>query len=466
MSRREPSLFLRLVLAIGAVLTAVAVTLVAAAWVWGRTAADEAYDRLLIGAALQIAEAVAVEDDRLVVDLPLSAFEMLALADRDRVFYRVIGVDGKTITGADDLEVRRDPDRQRREPFVSAGRHLGEPVRVAVVSRAVSDPTVSGRVQVLVAQTETARASLARSLALQVIGLVVGLGVVGLVGAIFAVRIALAPLQRVAQALDDRDPNDLTAFDIAMPKELRPFAGAINHFMERLAERMTLLQRFIADAAHQIRTPLTALTAQIDLLSRGDIAGRDRDRVERIRDRADQLGRLTNQILSHAMVIHRTDTVDFVDVDVVAIARRALRDAVPASLDRDVVVALEAPEHEVIVTGEPVSLREALTNVIGNAIRHGAPGRLTVRVVEPDPARVTIEVEDDGPGIPSSVWERVTTRFGAPSSGLEGTGLGFAIAAEVCRAHGGDLGFREAGTSGFTVILGLARAGGAKEAMA
>ena len=279
MSRREPSLFLRLVLAIGAVLGAVAVTLVAAAWVWGRTAADEAYDRLLIGAALQIAEAIAVEDDRLVVDLPLSAFEMLALADRDRVFYRVIGVDGKTITGADDLEVRRDPDRLRREPVVSAGRHLGEPVRVAVVSRAVSDPAISGRVQVLVAQTETARSSLARSLALQVIGLVVALGVVGLVGAIIAVRIALAPLQRVAQALDDRDPNDLTAFDIAMPKELRPFAGAINHFMERLAERMALLQRFIADAAHQIRTPLTALTAQIDLLSRGDIGGRDRDRA-------------------------------------------------------------------------------------------------------------------------------------------------------------------------------------------
>ena len=457
MKRREPSLFRRLVLAIGTVLAAIAVVLVAAAWTWGRTAADEAYDRLLIGAALQIAEAVAVEEDRLVVDLPVAAFEMLALAEHDRVFYRVIGVDGRTITGAEDLDVGRDLDRARRGPLVAAGRHLGEPVRIAVVARAVADPRVSGRVHVLVAQTESARASLARSLALQVVGLAVGLGLAGLLGAVVAVRIALAPLQRVTQALDDRDPNDLTAFDVAMPKELRPFADAINHFMERLAGRMALLQRFIADAAHQIRTPLTALTAQLELLSRGDIEGRDRDRVQRIRERADQLGRLTNQILSHAMIVHRTDAVGFSAVDVVAVARRALREAVPVSLDRDVVVALEAPDHEVIVSGEPVSLREAFANVIDNAIRHGAPGHLTVRVREPDAATVVVEVEDDGPGIPPSDWDRVTTRFGAPTSGVDGTGLGFAIAADVCRAHGGGLAFRAPGPGGFTVILRLAR---------
>ncbi len=465
MRRREPSLFRRLVLAIGAVLAAVAVALVAAAWSWGRTAADEAYDRVLIGAALQIAEAVAVEDERLVVDLPVAAFEMLALAEQDRVFYRVIGVDGATITGADDLDVGGALDRARRGPLVAIGRHLGESVRIAVVSRAVADPAVSGRVHVLVAQTEGARAALARRLALQVVGLAAGLGLAGLIGAVVAVRVGLAPLQRVTQALDDRDPNDLTAFDVAMPKELRPFAGAINHFMDRLTGRMALLQRFIADAAHQIRTPLTALTAQIDLLSRGDFEGRDRDRVQRIRDRADELGRLTNQILSHAMVIHRTDTIGFVDVDVVAVARRALREAVPASLARDVVVALEAPDHEVVVSGEPVSLREALANVVDNAIRHGAPGRLTVRVLEPDSATVVVEVEDDGPGIPPSAWERVTTRFGAPTSGVDGTGLGFAIAAEVCRAHGGGLDFRAPGPGGFTVVLRLARGGGeAKEA--
>lgn len=457
MTRREPSLFFRLVVLIGLVLAAIAGALVVAAWSWGRTAADEAYDRLLIGAALQISEDVAIEDDRLVLDLPVSAFEMLALADRDRVFYRVIGVDGQTITGDEGLDVGRDIERARRGPVVLGRSFAGEPVRVAVVSRAISDPAVSGRVHVLVAQTEIARTTLARALAVRVVGLVLVLSLVGLLGAVIAIRIGLAPLQRVAQVLRDRDPNDLAPLTVETPRELRPFADAINHFMERLAERMNLLQRFIADAAHQIRTPLTALTAQVDLLSRGDIEGKERERVIRVKERTEQLGRLTNQILSHAMIIHRTDTFTFVAVDLVAVARRALRDAVPISLSRDVVVALEAPDHEVTIAGEPVSLREACANVIDNAIRHGAPGRLTVRVLEPDPATVLVEIEDDGPGIPPEAWSRVTTRFGGPTSGVDGTGLGFAIAAEVCEAHGGRLDFRAPEAGGFVVTLRFPR---------
>lgn len=457
MIRAETSLFRRLVLSVGLVLAGIAVALAAAAWSWGRTAADETYDRLLIGAALQIAEAIAVEDGKPVVDLPISAFEMLALADRDRVFYRVIGVDGQTVTGADDLDVGRDLDRAARGPLVVSRDHSGEPVRVAVVARALADPRLVGRVKVLVAQTEIARASLAASLARRVVMLVLALSLVGLLAVVVAIRVGLAPLQRVAQVLHDRDPNDLTALTVATPKELAPFADAINHFMERLAERMTLLQRFIADAAHQIRTPLTALVAQVDLLSRGDFEERERERVRRIKERADQLGRLTNQLLSHAMIIHRTDTFAFVPVDLVAVARRALRDAVPISLPRDVVVALEAPDHEVTIAGEPVSLREAISNVVDNAIRHGAPGRLTVRVLEPDAASVVVEIEDDGPGIPPAAWSRVTTRFGSPTSGVDGTGLGFAIAAEVCEAHGGRLDFRAPGPGGFTVLLRFPR---------
>ncbi len=457
MARREPSLFFRLVVLIGLVLAAIAGALVVAAWSWGRTAADEAYDRLLIGAALQISEVVAIEDDRLVLDLPVSAFEMLALADRDRVFYRVIGVDGRTITGDEGLDVGKDIERARRGPLVLGRRFAGEPVRVAVVARAISDPVVSGQVHVLVAQTEIARDTLARTLAVRVVGLVLVLSLFGLLGAVIAIRIGLAPLQKLAQVLRDRDPNDLAPLTVATPRELRPFADAINHFMDRLAERMTLLQRFIADAAHQIRTPLTALTAQVDLLSRGEFEGKERERVTRIKERAEQLGRLTNQILSHAMIIHRTDTVAFVAVDLVAVARRALREAVPISLSRDVVVALEAPDREVTIAGEPVSLREALANVIDNAIRHGAPGRLTVRVLEPDTATVVVEIEDDGPGIPPDAWSRVTTRFGGPTSGIDGTGLGFAIAAEVCEAHGGRLDFRAPEAGGFVVSLRFPR---------
>ena len=454
MKRRETSLFWRLVLRVALVLCGGAALLSAAAWYYARAAADDAYDRLLLGAAIQITANMTVDAGNLGVTLPSSAFELLGLAERDRIFYRVVGPDGGTLTGYDDLDAGVDVTAARAGPVFLTTEYRNVPVRVAVVSRALSDPSFSGWAYVVMAQTTEARRALAGELTSRAMILVGIMSLLALAGTVLAIRYSLLPVDALAAALRARDPQDLTPVDADMPRELKPFVGSINHFMGRLDERVTLLQRFIADAAHQIRTPLTALSAQVDMLDDDDLDANRKRHLERVRDRVSQLARLTNQLLSHAMVIHRSDSVRFKRVDLGDIARKAFRSTVPITVDPDVVVSFEDSAEPVFVRGDAVSLREAIANIIDNALQHGVEQRLAVRVRREDD-RGLVEVADDGPGIPPDEWSAVTARFVSSKTGEGSMGLGFAIAAEVALAHRGTVRFLEKGERDFTVILDI-----------
>jgi two-component system, OmpR family, sensor histidine kinase TctE len=461
MMGHEPSLFSRLARRISLVLGIGVALLVTAAWYYAETAANKAYDRLLVGAALQMAESLAVEDGKLAVRLPASAFELLGLAERDRIYYRVIDTHGRTLTGYDDLEMQTPPREPADVPNVQAGVYRGEPVRIARAVRPLADPAVNGRAYVIVAQTNEARSSLAWELTLRATGLVLVMSLLAFGGAMLAIRYALQPVERLGKAVRKRDPHDLTPVSVQVPRELDPFVGSINHFMGRLSERVDLLQRFIADAAHQIRTPLTALAAQLDIVGSSRLPEKDRQHFERARERVDELSRLTSQLLSHAMVIHRADSVQLEPVSLVDVARRAYRAAIPITVDPDIVISFEAPDDRPFVLGDAVSLREAVVNVIDNALRHGVDQRLEVRVTTAN-GEAHVEVEDDGPGIPPEQWEQATQRFATSKSDKGSTGLGFAIAQEVAKAHGGSLRFRTGDAGGFTVVLGLPLLEGAR----
>jgi two-component system sensor histidine kinase TctE len=276
-----------------------------------------------------------------------------------------------------------------------------------------------------------------------------------LVGSAFAVRFSLKPVADLGEAIEKRDPQDLTPIGTAAPRELLPFVDAINHFIRRLDERIKLLQRYVADSAHQIRTPLTALSAQVSLINEENLAPDDRRHLERVRNRTAELARFTNQLLNHAMVIHRFDSAQLVAVSVNDAARTAFRAAIPITVDPDLVVSFEPAEGDPAVTGDMLSLREAIANVIDNALRHGAQNRLDVRVEKAE-GRARVVVEDDGPGIPPSDWENVTKRFFSSRTEGPASGLGFAIAAEVANALGGAIGFQEKSEHApFAVFLDL-----------
>lgn len=457
-SRPARSLFGRLLLLLGSMLASGAAVLALAAWFYARTAADDAYDRLLIGAALQIAEAIDEQGAQLSVQVPSSAFEMLALAERDLIFYNVLDVGGQSLTGYADLPLPDKAEAAHAAPLVVSDRFRGQAVRVATVARFLAGPGTRGWAYVLVAQTTEARLKLARDLTGRAVLLVGVMSALAMVGAVLGIRVALAPLKHIERELRARDPNSLAPMLVQTPLEAQALVDAINHLIARLQERIKLMHHFIADVAHQLRTPLTALTAQIELLSDArDEASRQRHLL-RVRQRAAQLGRLTNQLLTQAMVIHRAEAVPFETVDLAEIARRAFRDAVPNTVRDGVIVALEAPDGPVNLHGDAISLREAVTNLIDNALRHGATSRLTVRVVD-EGAMARVEVADDGPGIPAENRTAIRQRFAAGSGAGGGFGLGFAIATEVAQAHGGDLAFRDKTTpdGDFAVILTVAK---------
>ncbi|TPI35180.1 sensor histidine kinase [Mesorhizobium sp. B3-2-1] len=455
MQGNERSLFSRLVLRVALVLALGAAILVSAAWYYARAAADDAYDRLLQGAAFQMTESLTVEEGTLTFDLPPSAFELLGLAGRDRIFYRVMAPSGRTLTGYDDLPPGIDLGKVRSSPVFHSAVYRGVPVRVAVTGRALSDPAVSGWAHIIIAQTTEARAELASQLTLRASVLVAVMSVLALAGSALAVRYSLRPVADLGEALRSRDPQDLTPLAVAVPRELSPFVASINHFMNRLDDRMKLLQRFVADSAHQLRTPLTALSAQVSLINDERLSEGDRRHLTRVRDRTAELSRFTNQLLSHAMVIHRFDSAQLAPVDLTEAARKAFRAAVPITIDPDIVVSFEAPDEEVTVLGDALSLREAIVNVIDNALRHGTISRLEVRVATGN-GLAMVAVEDDGPGLSAADFDHLTRRFTSTKSGEGSAGLGFAIASEVAAALGGALRFREKnGAHGFTVVLEL-----------
>jgi two-component system sensor histidine kinase TctE len=457
MTIRESSLFARLALWISLMLGVGAALLISAAWFYARTAADNAYDRLLLGAAIQMVEGLTVDTGKMIVDLPATAFDLLGLAESDRIFYRIVDPSGQTLTGYDDLEPDIDLASIRLEPRFLTSSFSGEPVRVVVVARALSDPSLPGWAHVIVAQTTQARRTLAAGLISQAVVMIGIMSLLALAGSMLAIRYALKPVLLLADALHRRDPHDLRPIALAVPRELRPFVNSINHFMQRLDQRVSLLQRFVADSAHQIRTPLTALVAQVDLLGKDRLSQTTRQHLVRVQNRAVELVRLTNQLLSHAMVIHRAESVHLEPIDVVDVARRAFRAAVPITIDPDIVVSFEAEKGRQLVRGDAVSLREAIVNVIDNALRHGSISQLTVRVLA-TADDVSVEVEDDGPGIPAEDWERVTQRFGLSRRQEGSAGLGFSIASEVAAAHGGQLSLRpKDATHGFAIVMTLPR---------
>ncbi|SMF73787.1 two-component system, OmpR family, sensor histidine kinase TctE [Tistlia consotensis] len=454
---RPQSIALRLGVAMTLIFATVVVATVVAASRYGREAADEAFDRPLEGAAFQIAERVSVVDGKADVDLPVSAFELLSLARNDRVFYRVIGPDGATITGYDGLQPPTTSLGKPEQIYDSTFK--GVRVRAVRLTRHLAERSVSGGVVVLVAQTTAERSALARSITTRAVAIIAFAGVALMVLAVVIVRVALRPLARIERTILSRDVNDLSPIEVPAPEEVAVLIAAVNRFMARLSRRIDGMQAFVAEAAHQLRTPITALRVQSQLaLDETDPATLKRLN-RRIHGRSIGLARLTDQLLSHALVAHRADTAALEPLDLRKVAIEAEREVRVVSDGSDA-VALELPEEAVSARGDLVSLREAVKNLINNALRHGAPP-VGLRVV-PQTAEsgAAILVRDGGAGFPDDLAARIGERFLSNGVDAESAGLGLSIVAAVVAAHQARLVHRRLPDGGFEVGLEMPRQAG------
>jgi len=422
--------------------------------------ADTTYDQLLRASVLSMSDSLQLVQGEWQMDMPYAALALLEQAPRDRVFYRVAAARGALISGYGDLpapSARGNTDASTPQLYTT--NYQGEPVRVAWMERKVAGPHETETAVIQVAQTREARNALAERILWQGTLALIGFTAAALALAYWGLQRSLSPIRRVERELAARSASDLHPIAAPVPEELDMLVQSLDGFMARLSENLDTLRLFIAEAAHQLRTPLAALHAQMEVALDEDDPMEQRRSLAAVLRNAEKLSRLVNQLLSDASVIHRSNVRQFQPVDVAELLSQAVYDTVPqADPQPDVRLHLPSPGDETPrVQGDSLMLREAFKNLIDNALRHGAneDGHIDVRLEGRDGGwRIT--VSDQGPGIPPALANTAFERFArGPNPRAPGAGLGLSIIKRVVDIHGGTLSLSNRVGGGLDAVITL-----------
>ncbi|CAH2916293.1 MAG: Two-component system histidine kinase BP2548 [uncultured Paraburkholderia sp.] len=377
-----------------------------------KSIANGPFDRALETDAYVLARQIHPVNGVAKLTLPDSTRDFLHTDNVDSVFYQVLGTRGELVAGERDMPLPHEDDRP--QPGLVAFRDdmlRGNDIRVAYTTVEFSQTPGAEPVLVQVAETLDKRSQLANDI---IKGVILPLAIL-LVW--FGLSRGLAPLHALQAHIRARRPDDLSPLEArrAQP-EIEPLVTSFNDLLTRLEQNMELQKRLIADAAHQMKTPLAGLRTQAELALRQDASEEVHRSLEQIATSSEHAARLVTQLLALARAENRMSGQIFTPVEVTEVARNAVRDWVQAALAKQMDLGYEAPDEPVEVKGNPVMLREMLSNLIDNAIRYTpAGGRITVRVRHDAAARlVHLEVEDTGLGIP--VAERARARALLPDS--------------------------------------------------
>jgi len=404
----------------------------------GVRVARQSYDRSLYETARSLAQQVRVVDGRARIDLPRAAEEMLRADEADNVQFQVYSRRHGLLAGDADMPV---PFFESEDKPLYFSRDHGEEATlygVALQMRDIADDIVV----VQVAETDRKRKDLAQDVMAAVLLPQTLLLLLSALAVRSGIQTGLKPLARIEAALHARSQADLSPLpDDEVPAEVRPLTDAVNDLLQRLEAALGVQQRFVADAAHQLRTPLAALKVQIERTLRESQSAQDGEALEQMRRSVDRLTRLANQLLTLARAEPGAESrLRFEPLDLRALAFEVGSSYVPRALQQGADLGFAGGEATVRVMGDALLLGELLRNLLDNALAYGRrDGRITLGVE--DGVRPALYVEDDGPGIPESEREAVFARFHRlPGSAGGGSGLGLAIVREIARAHGAEAG--------------------------
>lgn len=428
-------------------------------FVLARHYAEQVYDRWLLDSAMSLAQLIEVREDTVHMEISPAVSRMFTWDTVDRIYGEVTRADGTRLyggaavlpggtalraEGADDSPVRTYYDAVID----------GQDVRVVQV--AMTPPGAAAPILIRVAETRTKRLRLEHRLLLASVPLQ---GTILLLAAWLAWsgtgaaarhtngaarRLASAPLD----ALAPLDPRE------AAPRELWPAVDAFNQLVNRLSAMQDAQQRFISNAAHQLRTPLAGLQIELESALREQDPAAQRDALAGLLRGLTRLRHLTHQLL---ILSRSEDTAGAMlamrPVDLAVLARDELERLMDRAVVAGVDLGYEGPDAGVMVMGEPQLLRETIGNLVDNALRYGAlEGMITVSV-ETTQGQTRLSVNDDGPGIDPSLRSQVTERFWRGDAGGDGCGLGLAIVAEIAERHRATLGIGRSALGGAQVTL-------------
>ncbi len=440
---------------------------VALTWLVAQSIANRPFDRDLAEMARAVARQMVVEPGSLekpsAVRLrqPEVAAEVLRVDDADRVYFQVLGARGEFLAGDRDLPVPEDSPAAAQQLRYRDDEVHGDPVRVAYLWLPPTGVPGESAPMVQVAETLDKRARLATEI---IKGVIVPQFVV-LPLAVLLVWFALArgikPLNELQQRIRKRESHDLSPLrEHDVPEEVAPLVAAINDLLARLDQSMRSQKQFLADAAHQLKTPLAGLRMQAELAQREIDAGHpDPQALKRslqyIAQSSQRAAHMVNQLLAlaHAEAKSLVRPPEAVPLD--EIARETVRDFVPKAMEQRIDLGYEGPDGgqpvaPVGAAGRPASalmgqsmmVRELVRNLVDNALQYTpAGGSVTVRVMaDPFGQVVVLQVEDTGPGIAEAERALVLQPFyRALGTNVDGSGLGLAIVHEIVQQHGAEL---------------------------
>jgi two-component system, OmpR family, sensor histidine kinase TctE len=436
-------------------------------WLVAQNIAGKPFDRALEYNVQALAKLVAVKNDQVQFNLTAPAREILRADDTDLVYYQVTGTQGEHLSGELDLPAPPDEDKgaegevRLREDIIQ-----GQGVRVAytwmkVDVRSPRIPAVAGKVNndqfVLVQVAETLEKR--KTLATEIVKGTMVPQFVTLPLAVLLVWLALVrgikPLAQLEKRIRARKPDDMSPLDdAAVPEEVAPLVLSINDLLSRLTVSLTTQKRFLADAAHQLKTPLAGLRMQADLAQRETDADELKKSLKHIGRASIRATHTVNQLLALARAETTGRALAKHRVDMVNIAREVMADSVPRAMEKGIDLGYDGPP-----AGEPASqfngnatlLKELVRNLLDNAINYTLEdGQVTLRILSDQFSGVLVLlVEDSGPGIPESERELVFQPFyRALGTNVDGSGLGLAIVQEIATQHDATISIEDANPHG------------------
>ncbi|MCB1896848.1 MAG: sensor histidine kinase N-terminal domain-containing protein [Zoogloeaceae bacterium] len=400
--------------------------------------ANTPYDRSMADSLRALAQMISVDRGEVSVNFPAPARALFRSDQDDVMYFQVTDLAGRVISGDKDIPPALPPrDLVPGDVLFRDGVIQGEEVRIAYLFLRAYPRTDSPLVLLQLGETRNKRSDLASRVVTGVLLPQFAIIPLAVVLVWLGLTRGIAPLSRLQRILRRRRPSDLSPIStIGVPEEVRPLIIAFNEMMERLEENLQAQQRFIADAAHQMRTPLTGLRMQTELALLESEPEALRSSLRQIAESAERASHLINQLLSLARAESSSEKIYAVErVDLSSLVKNVVEELFPRALAKQIDLGIEATEVELSIDGNPVLLRELIKNLVDNAIKYTpVAGQVTVRTQATDFA--ILEVEDSGIGIPEADRERVFERFyRVLGSGEDGSGLGLPIVREIAELH-------------------------------
>lgn len=400
--------------------------------------ADELVDASLLQAARALARQIKPTASGLFVDLPRSAQDILAADPDDRVMYMVSSPPGQLLLG--DARMPSPPGLPALNEPLFYDATVPEAMRVVSLDLHLGAAgAADSALRVQIARSSAPRDLLARRMLLDT-ALPLSLLIALMSMVVWAgIRKGLKPLAELQQQVEGRRADALDPVQLrAAPPEVSALAGAVNELLGQVQQSLATQRRFISDAAHQLRTPLAGLKSQTELALEANSDPALRQRLERVHESAVRGARLVSQLLVLARAEPEAVAAQgWATVDCDRLVHEVTTESVPRALAAGCDLGVDIVNEGLQVQGVELLLREALVNLIDNAVRYAGRGAAITVKLRRAGDDVWLDVEDNGPGLAPELRERAFERFVRGATTGEGCGLGLAIVREIAERHGG-----------------------------